>query len=467
MTPGARLKAGAEVLDDIFSRHRPASVALSDWGRNNRYAGSGDRSAIGTLVFEALRRKHSIAAAFGDDSSRALALGAALMALGLDAAGVAKAADGSTYAIDALSEHECEALRRLQAGMRAQTAALADADVDGAGDGEAASGAEWSESSADVPHIAGDFPEWLTPNMVRAFGEDAALEGMALAQRAPVDLRVNALKATQAKVLKALSRFAAEPGPFSTLAVRIPVPMPGKRTPNVEADTAHGKGWFEVQDAGSQVAALLAGVKPRDQVLDLCAGAGGKTLAMAGNMQNTGQIYAYDRDAVQLRPIFERLKRAGVRNVQVMDAGVESQLEAVADRFDVVFVDAPCTGSGTWRRRPDAKWRLKPEGLALRQADQQAVLRAAAKMVKPGGRLVYVTCSVFVEENEDQMTWFAAEHSDFERLPIGPIWAEAIPGISTETAGVDPEAFSVLLTPRRHGTDGFFIAVARKLPPQS
>ncbi|MEO1543493.1 MAG: RsmB/NOP family class I SAM-dependent RNA methyltransferase [Pseudomonadota bacterium] len=436
MTPGARLRAGADVLDDIFNRHRPASMALADWGRANRYAGSGDRSAIGTLVFEALRRKHSIAAAFGQESSRVLALGAAQAALGLDADGVVRAADGSAYAIPALSDDEVAALNRLPT----ESAAL----------------------GLDAPHILGDFPEWLIPYMTRAFGDDAAAEGAALAQRAPVDLRVNALKSNQEKVLKALGRFGAKPGPLSTMAVRIPVPVPGKRTPNVEADTAHGKGWFEVQDAGSQVAALLSGVQPRAQVLDFCAGAGGKTLALAAAMQNTGQIYAYDRDPVQLRPIFERLKRAGARNVQVLDAGKTEQLDGLAGRFDVVFVDAPCTGSGTWRRRPDSKWRLKPEALATRIEEQRTVLKTAATMVKPGGRLVYVTCSVFVEENEDQMVWFASEHPGFERLPIGPIWDEAIPGVSVETAGLDPEALSVLLTPRRHGTDGFFIATAER-----
>lgn len=441
MTPGARLKAGVDVLTDIFERHRPAAVALSDWGRANRYAGSGDRSAIGTLIYDALRRKQSIAAAFDDDTPRALILGAAETALGLNGAAVAGAADGSQYALSPLSDAEVSGLAKLAARRN------------GEGGGR----------DTGLPaHIAGDYPEWLAANMARAFGDDAAAEGAALAQRAPVDLRVNSLKATPEKVLKALARFGAEPGPLSANCVRIPPPPPGKRTPNVEADAAHGKGWFEVQDAGSQAAALLAGAEPRQQVLDLCAGAGGKSLALAAHMQNTGQIFAYDRDRSQLRPIFERLKRAGARNVQMLDAGVEEGLKAHAGKFDVVLVDAPCTGSGTWRRRPDAKWRLKPEALATRINEQHMALATAVKMVKPGGRLVYVTCSVFVEENEDQMDWLTAEHSEMERLPAREVWCAGLGDETVAAAGLAPDARSILLTPRQHGTDGFFIAVCRK-----
>ncbi len=447
MTPGARLKAGAEVLDDILLRHRPASVALADWGRANRYAGSGDRSAIGTLVFEALRRKRSIAAAMGSEASRALVLGAAKAALGLDAASVVRAADGSQFAIDALSEAEAAALAKLD-------------DAGDAGDGVAGDGV--AGAAGLEPAIAGDYPDWLAPHMARAFADAAAAEGAALAQRAPVDLRVNALKATREKVLKALEKFGAEPGPLSPLSVRIPAPEPGRRTPNVEADTAHGKGWFEVQDAGSQVAALLAGAGPRMQVLDLCAGAGGKTLALAGQMLNTGQIYAYDRDASQLRPIFERLKRAGARNVQVVDAGDAAALSQNEGKFDVVLVDAPCTGSGTWRRRPDAKWRLKPEALETRLGEQRAVLDLAGRFVKPGGRLVYVTCSVFAEENDDQIARFLQEHPGFERIGPREMWESAFGAGSFEAAGLPEDAAGVLLTPLRHGTDGFFIAAARR-----
>jgi 16S rRNA (cytosine967-C5)-methyltransferase len=429
MRPGARIAAAAEVLDDILNRHRPASTALADWGRAHRFAGSGDRAAIGTIVFDALRRRASIAARMGADTPRALALGAAPRALGIGVEDVVQLADGSEHALSPLAERETQGL------------------------------------SADLPadasaSVAGDIPEWLLPSFERAFGERAVAEGAALAARAPVDLRVNALKATREKVLKALSHFAAEATPHSPLGVRVPAPEGAAKAPHLEAETAHGKGWYEVQDEGSQIAALLAGVGPRMQVLDLCAGAGGKTLAMAAAMQNTGQIYAYDADKKQLRPIFERLKRAGVRNVQVMDAGDEAALAALGPRFDVVLVDAPCTGSGTWRRKPDAKWRVKPANVPERVAEQRQVLELGAGLTNPGGLLVYVTCSVLPEENQDQVAAFLQRHADFSTESFSDVWAARIGGDAPLSA--DGRSDTLQLTPAQHGTDGFFIALMRR-----
>jgi 16S rRNA (cytosine967-C5)-methyltransferase len=192
-------------------------------------------------------------------------------------------------------------------------------------------------------------------------------------------------------------------------------------------------------------------------VLDICAGAGGKTLALAAAMLNTGKIYAYDDDALRLRPIFERLKRAGVRNAQVLHAGDATALMALGARFDLVFVDAPCTGTGAWRRRPDAKWRLKPANLAQRQREQSVLLATAAALIKPGGRLVYVTCSVLPEENGDQVAQFLANQSGFAALPWRESWAA---GVGSEPpVSADGSDDTLLLTPARHGTDGFFIAV--------
>ncbi len=346
MRPGARLQAASDILSDILERHRPAPTALADWGKAHRFAGSGDRAAIGTLVYDALRRKSSIAARMGEDTARALVLGAAPRAFAMTPEELAAAsAGGDPHAIAPLSEAERAALLR---GL-----------------------------PEDAPaHVAGDFPDWLAASFERAFGAKAAAEGAGLSARAPVDLRVNALKSTREKVLKALDRLAAQPTLLSPLGVRVPAPEGAGRAPHVEAETAHGKGWFEVQDEGSQVAALLAGAAPRMQVLDLCAGAGGKTLALAAAMQNTGQIYAYDADKRQLRPIFERLKRAGARNVQVMEAGDEVALQALGPRFDVVLVDAPCTGSGTWRRKPE--FQVAPEARQHPRAPGRAGPRAGS-----------------------------------------------------------------------------------------
>jgi 16S rRNA (cytosine967-C5)-methyltransferase len=311
---------------------------------------------------------------------------------------------------------------------------------------------------ADLPaSVLGDFPDWLEPSFQRAFGAAAAEEGAALARRAPVDLRVNTLKADRDKVLKALARFSPLPTPYAPIGVRLPEPDGPGRQPNVEAEAGHGRGWYEVQDEGSQLAALMAGAAPRQQVLDICAGAGGKALAFAAAMRNTGQVYAYDDDPARLRPIFERLKRAGARNVQVLPAGDVEALRKLGSRFDVAFIDAPCTGTGAWRRRPDAKWRLKPANLAQRQEEQRAILALAAPLVKAGGRLVYVTCSVLPEENEDQLAWFAASHPGFAAQPWREAWAGGVGGAPpASAAGSDA---SLLLTPARHGTDGFFIAV--------
>ena len=426
MRPGAQIRAAIEVLEQVLGKHQPAAAALADWGKSHRFAGSSDRAAIGNLVFDALRRRRSLAAQMEADTPRALALAAAPRALGLSAEAVTSGADGSPYALEPLSEAE-------QAGLARALPADAPAGVHG------------------------DIPDWLEASFVRAFGDAAGEEGAALARRAPLDLRVNTLKADREKVLKALSRFAALATPLSPVGVRIPAPEGGRRQPSVEAEAGHGKGWYEVQDEGSQIAALMAATSPRQQVLDICAGAGGKTLAMAAAMRNTGQIYAYDDDATRLRPVFERLKRAGVRNAQVLPAGDTAALAALGPRFDTVFVDAPCTGTGAWRRRPDAKWRLRPTSLAQRLAEQQAALATAATLVKPGGRLVYVTCSVLPEENGDQVDWLKANHSGFATLPWRDAWAA---GVGSEPpVSADGSNDTLLLTPARHGTDGFFIAV--------
>ena len=425
MRPGAQLRAAVEVLEEILERHRPAAVALADWGKSHRFAGSGDRAAIGNLVYDALRRRRSLAARMHTDTPRALALAAAAEALALPVSAVVASADGSAHALEPLSEAE-------QAGL---TRPL----------------------SAETPAgIRGDIPDWLEASFSRAFGPAAAAEGAALAARAPVDLRVNTLKADREKVLKGLAKFAARPTIYCPIGVRLAARDGPRRQANVEVEVGHGRGWYEVQDEGSQLAALLAEPAPRQQVLDICAGAGGKTLAFAAAMHNTGQVYAYDEDAQRLRPIIERLKRAGARNVQVLPAGEQAALGALAGRFDLVFIDAPCTGSGAWRRRPDAKWRLRPANLQQRQAEQRRLLSASAGHVKPGGRLVYVTCSVLPEENDDQVDWFQSNHAGFAAVPWREAWLRGVGSVEPKSAnGRDDQ---LLLTPARQATDGFFIA---------
>ncbi len=427
MRPGARIKAAVEVMDDILNRHRPVAMALADWGKAHRFAGSGDRNAIGGLVYDALRRKASISWAMESDAPRALVIGAAGPALALSPEEVIGQCDGSVHALEPLSETE----------VRGLTRPLGDAPA----------------------HVQADVPEWLWPSFERTFGERAIAEGAAMAKRAPADLRVNTLKATREKVAKALAEFKPEPTALSPVGLRVAPPAGPQRTPNLEAEAAFQAGWFEIQDEGSQVVALLAGAGPRLQVMDLCAGAGGKTLAIAAQMGNHGQIYAYDADRNRLKNMFERVKRAGVRNLQVLRGGDEAALDALGARFDVVLVDAPCTGTGTWRRRPDSKWRLRPQSVAERQAEQREVLARAARLVKPGGTIAYVTCSILSEENGDQVAWFLAQHPGYEVVPVAGLWPERVGGTAPTSA--DGSKTSLLLTPASHGTDGFFTAILR------
>ncbi len=317
--------------------------------------------------------------------------------------------------------------------------------------------------SADAPAaIRGDYPEWLHPAFERAFGARAGEEGAALAGRAPVDLRVNTLKATREKVLKALQRFGAAATPHSPFGVRIlQAPGPG-RSPHVEAEPGHGKGWYEVQDEGSQLAALLSGAKPKAQIIDLCAGAGGKTLALAALMQNTGQLYAYDSDRMRLRPIFERLKRAGVRNAQVLAAGDTAALGRARGQ------DGPrgdrCALHRLRRMAPAPRRQMAAQPANARGAgceEQREVLEEGAPLVKPGGRLAYITCSVLPPENRDQVEAFLARHRDFKLIPWRQLWAQALPE-TPALASADGSEDTLLMTPLSHGTDGFFVSVMER-----
>jgi 16S rRNA (cytosine967-C5)-methyltransferase len=310
--------------------------------------------------------------------------------------------------------------------------------------------------------VRADVPEWLWPSFSASLGENAVKEGAALSQRAPLDLRVNRLKSDRPRVLKALARFGAQPTPFSPDGVRIAAPSGEGRLPNVQAEAGFRKGWFEVQDEGSQVAALISGAKAGEQVADICAGSGGKTLALAAMMGNKGQIHAYDSDRHRLKNIFERLKRAGTRNVQVLSPGEGDPLAPLEGRMDIVFVDAPCSGSGVWRRHPDAKWRLTRDQLAARIAEQQAVLDRAVPLLRPGGRLVYATCSVLAEENGERVKAFLERHADFSPAPFGPAAEQIGAGEARRRIALSDD--SVQLTPLRDSTDGFFIAMIEKSP---
>jgi 16S rRNA (cytosine967-C5)-methyltransferase len=423
MRLGGRLAAAIEILDDMGRRHRPAADALKDWGLSHRFAGSADRAAIGNIVYDALRRRRSASWLLDDEGARAQAFGALLLH-GHTPASLAQALEGDRFAPAPLSD--------------AEHAAFA------------------ARSLADAPAaVRADLPDWCIPLFEAAFGADWIAEAAALAARPPLDLRVNTLKAERGKLLAELAEAHPAATDFLPDAIRIPAIEGDGRHPNVQAEPAFRKGWFEVQDLGSQMVARLAGAAPGMQVLDYCAGAGGKTLAMSAAMENTGQIYAYDSEKARLAPIFDRLERAGCRNVQVMSRAAE--LEPLAGQCDLVLVDAPCTGSGTWRRRPDAKWRLSDRQLATRQAEQSAILDKAARFVKPGGRLAYVTCSVFGGENGDQVAAFLSQATGFAPVDHVALWHETF-GAEAQTVRIDRDG-GIRLTPLRTGTDGFYLAV--------
>jgi len=429
MTPAARLAAAIEVLADIETRRRPVAEALKDWGMSHRFAGAKDRAAIGNLVYDALRWRLSNAWIMEADTPRALVLATAGYRWRIDADQLAEKIAADPHAPEPMSESEYQR--------------LVSADL------------------ATAPeHVRADVPEWIAPRLRRLFGADWVEEGAALALRPPLDLRVNRLKADRDRVLKALGRFGAVAATHSPDGVRIAATEKDGRHPNVQVEPAFQKGWFEVQDEGSQLAALLVGAKPGEQVLDLCAGAGGKTLALAAVMENKGQIVATDRDRARLAPIFDRLKRAGTRNVQVREAG--ASLDDLAGRMDAVLIDAPCTGTGVWRRRPDAKWRLTERALEERIAEQRAIFADAARYVKPGGRLVYVTCSLLREEDGDQVEAFLAVHTEFRAVPSRETTAGALGLVDPQVAENGSPSAGIVLSPRRTGTDGFFIASLKR-----
>jgi len=428
MTPAARLSAAIELIDTIEAQRVPAAKALKEWGTAHRYAGSGDRAAIAGLVWDVLRRRASSAWVMNEESARARVLGMLKLERGLDVEAIAALCDGSRFAPAPLSEAERKALA--------------------------------SRSTADAaPPVAGDYPEWLDPYLVEAFGEDRVAEAVAMASRAPLDLRVNTLKAGRDKVLASLRHLGAQLTPWSPVGLRIELSADARNV-GIHAEEAFIKGLVEVQDEGSQLAALFAAAEPGEHVIDLCAGAGGKTLALAAMMQGKGRLIATDHDKRQLAPIHERLSRAGIHNAEVRTPrGEVDPLADIKASADLVVIDAPCSGTGTWRRNPDAKWRMRPGALEIRLRNQVEVLDRAARLVKLGGRIAYITCSVLPPENSGQVKAFIARHPEFSIVP--PSHTIAVLGDKAEAfaaAALElPEGW--LMTPRRTGTDGFFVSV--------
>jgi 16S rRNA (cytosine967-C5)-methyltransferase len=431
MTPQARLSAAIEIIETIEAQRAPAAKALKDWGAAHRFAGSGDRAAISGLVWDVLRRRASSAWIMDEETARARALGMLKLERGMSVEAIAALCDGGRFAPAPLTE--------------AERAALASRSLDQAS-----------------PPVAGDYPDWLDPYLAQVFGAGRVAEAAAMASRAPLDLRVNTLRGKREKLLTALAHLGARETQWSPVGLRIELAADA-RNPGIHAEESFIKGAIEVQDEGSQLATLFTAARPGEQVIDLCAGAGGKTLALAAMMQGKGRLIATDRDKRQLAPIHERLSRAGVHNAEVRSPrGEEEPLSDIRASADLVVIDAPCTGTGTWRRNPDAKWRMRPGALEIRLKDQAEVLDRAVRLVKPGGRIAYITCSVLPPENGEQVTAFLGRHAGFSVVP---------PDQTAAALGEKAEAFAAaalrsaegwLMTPHRTGTDGFFVAMLRR-----
>jgi 16S rRNA (cytosine967-C5)-methyltransferase len=296
-------------------------------------------------------------------------------------------------------------------------------------------------------------PQWTVPYFKAALGDNWPQHAQALNQQAPIDLRVNTLKCPDRETLLDELRYlglAAEPTPHSPLGVRV-----AKRFAAHSTDIFRD-GYYEMQDEGSQMLAALVAAKPGDKVIDFCAGAGGKTLAIAAAMRNKGRILALDTAEHRLKQIKPRLARAGVDNVQthVLSSEADPWLKRHKASADWVLIDAPCSGSGTWRRNPDLKWRFGPEDLQQILAIQAKILQEAAKLVRPGGYLVYMTCSLWENENNSQIKQFINSNPNFTVAHTPELWNKSHPAAA--------DCSSLQLTPLQDGTDGFFAAIMQR-----
>ena len=436
-----------DILGELERTHQPVDRHLRDWGRAHRFAGSKDRAAIAERIYAIQRRRAWLAWRMESDAPRALVIGSLL-----DEGDIEALFSGGGYGPSALTDAERAAIAAVPSGE-------------------------------PPPHVRGEYPQFLEGELQRAFGDALMDEMMAFQSRAPADLRVNTLKTSRDDLLDALSSesYDAQPTPFSPVGIRLS-----------EGEAKLGRsglflsGAFEFQDEAAQIAALLCDAEPGMRVLDFAAGAGGKSLALAAIMRNEGEIVACDVRTDALTELERRAMRAGATIIETFPLphflGGEGQGEGVsnveraaatpsprpspplrggegASSFDIVLLDAPCSGTGTWRRQPELRWRLTPERVTELLATQDALLNQAAASVKPGGRLVYATCSILLSENEDRVAAFLETHPDFAITPVADIWRGLTGSEQPMTQG---HFFHT--SPFSTGTDGFFTSVLQKRP---
>ena len=409
----ALLEHAAAALGELLRLARPADQALSAYFRSHRNLGQQDRAFVAETAFAVLRRRRSLEAAAGSAAPRDLAVAALVRVFGLSAR--------------ALGE---------DAALAARVKAAALADLPAA--------------------VRADLPDWLWQRLAAACGEqEAAAIAQGLLSPAPLDLRVNLEKMSREQ---ALARLGAAPAPIEATPTALsPAGIRLKGKPAINRHALFLAGALEVQDEGSQLLAYLVAPRRGEMVADFCAGAGGKTLALAMLMRGTGRVYAMDVSEKRLRELAPRAARAGISNVHPIVLAGEGDVRAkrLAGKLDRVLVDAPCSGFGTLRRNPDLKWRHAESAIAELAAKQARILAAAARLVKPGGRLVYATCSILPEENEAVADAFAAAHAEFRPLDCAAL-------LAAQRIPLDTGA-RLRLWPHVHGTDGFFAAAFTRI----
>jgi 16S rRNA (cytosine967-C5)-methyltransferase len=435
--PAARIAAAIEVLEAADRENVASDRILSEFYRRRRYAGSKDRAAINARVYGSIRRRLRLdwwlARLAGEASPRLRILADLALTDTLSAEEVSSLFDGSTHGPAPLNDAETALYHQLL-GQPLE--------------------------HPDAPNwVRLECPEWIATRLAAALGDQLEACLGALIQEARFDLRLNPIiTSDRESVAAALAKggLETEPTRYSPLGLR------AKARRRVDGMKPFKHGVIEVQDEGAQLAALLVEAKPGMQVADFCAGAGGKTLMLAAGMANKGRVLAMDVGSDRLERAGPRIARAGLHNVErrVLKSEEDRFLKRWTKRFDRVLVDAPCTGVGTWRRTPEARLRYGESDLAGMTELQDRILSSAARLTKPGGRLIYVTCSLLTEENEDRVKALLARREDYRVLPVAEVWRETVQALGGPGC---PETGDFLrLTPDQHGTDGFFVAILER-----
>ena len=433
MTPSARIQAVLELLTEIANTPRPADALTSAYFRSRRYIGSKDRAYISNTLYDVLRHHARLEWWLKKNKDEPTPRDRLLAYLTLvdkkPLSVLYELFSGGKFAAQTISDEERVILKKLE-GHTIAHPTMPDA-------------------------VQGECPEWAEAGLKRRFGKNLLKELQALLRSAPLDLRVNSLKTTRPVMLEEIKKagLKAEECDLSPLGIRV------EERPSLNVLPMLKNGQIEIQDEGSQMVAFLVDAKPGDRVVDFCAGAGGKTLAIAAAMQNKGRIIACDVLEGRLKRSTERFRRAGLHNIEVKPLSSESDpwVKRHKASFDRVLVDAPCSGTGTWRRNPDARWKKLGPGLDNLLELQGKILTSAARLVKPGGRLIYATCSMLHEENDDQIAKFLASHRDFHVVKASDVLKKSVPGLNSPS----PDPY-LALSPAEHNTDGFFGAVMER-----